>query len=412
MEIESLDDLICNLKQNLSDTYCTIEATKTALQDYAKRIHTHAIADITNLSTILSNKADKTNANQSTDGLMSAADKKKLDGIATGATKYVHPSQTARTGKPTSNLTPNFGDIITISQIVSDGTGHVTNANDRKITIPNATVNNTTNGLMIASDKVKLDSIANNANNYTHPTYTNRNNGLYKITVDGTGHISTVQSVNKSDITALGIPAQDTTYNDATTSTHGLMSVADKKKIDGIANNANNYTHPSYTSKTNGLYKITVDNSGHVNGTQNVTKADITALGIPAQNTTYSNATTTTDGLMSAEDKQKLDVQSSFKIMLSTDYGIAPNNVANEMTITRPGRIYAAVLKDGFALENKTISFIINGVTYDRISSESQMGYAGLNISESLPKGDYNVTAIYREDGWVAAIDIKTLHVQ
>ena len=412
MEIDSLDDLICNLKQNLSDTYCTIEATKTALQDYAKKIHTHAIADITNLSTILSNKADKINANQNTDGLMSAADKKKLDGIATGATKYVHPSQTARTGKPTSNLTPNFGDTITISQIISDSTGHVTNANDRKITIPNATVNNTTNGLMIASDKVKLDNIANNANNYTHPTYTNRNNGLYKITVDGTGHVSTVQSVSKSDITALGIPAQDTTYNDATTSTHGLMSVADKKKIDSIANNANNYTHPSYTSKTNGLYKITVDNSGHVNGTQNVTKADITALGIPSQDTTYSNATTTTNGLMSAEDKQKLSVQSSFKIILSTDYSTAPNNVANEMTITKPGRIYSAVLKDGATLVDKTISFIINGVTYNRISSESQMGYAALNISESLPKGDYNVIAIYRENGWVAAIDIKALHVR
>lgn len=37
----------------------------------------------------------------------------------------------------------------------------------------------------------------------------------------------------------------NTTYSDATQSAHGLMSVDDKKKLDGIATNANNYTHPT-----------------------------------------------------------------------------------------------------------------------------------------------------------------------
>lgn len=50
------------------------------------------------------------------------------------------------------------------------------------------------------------------------------------------------------------------------------------------------YTHPSYTSKSNGLYKITVDSNGHISGTAPVTKSDITSLGIPGQdtNTTYT----------------------------------------------------------------------------------------------------------------------------
>ena len=47
---------------------------------------------------------------------------------------------------------------------------------------------------------------------YSHPTYTARNEGLYKITVDNKGHVSNVKTVTKADITALGIPAQDTTY--------------------------------------------------------------------------------------------------------------------------------------------------------------------------------------------------------
>lgn len=45
------------------------------------------------------------------------------------------------------------------------------------------------------------------------------------------------------------------------------------------------YTHPSYTEKTSGLYNITVDKTGHISAATLVTKADITALGIPASDT-------------------------------------------------------------------------------------------------------------------------------
>lgn len=46
------------------------------------------------------------------------------------------------------------------------------------------------------------------------------------------------------------------------------------------------YTHPTHTAAASGLYKVTVDNKGHVTGTSAVTKSDITSLGIPAQDTT------------------------------------------------------------------------------------------------------------------------------
>ena len=51
-------------------------------------------------------------------------------------------------------------------------------------------------------------------------------------------------------------------------------------------NTSLSYTHPNYTAKSSGLYKITVDDTGHVSDTTAVTKSDITALGIPAQDTT------------------------------------------------------------------------------------------------------------------------------
>lgn len=81
-----------------------------------------------------------------------------------------------------------------------------------------------------AEDKEKLAGL----NNYTHPAYTQQASGLYKVTVDATGHVSAVVAVTKGDITALGIPAQDTTYSPATSKANGLMSKEDKTKLDGM----------------------------------------------------------------------------------------------------------------------------------------------------------------------------------
>lgn len=48
---------------------------------------------------------------------------------------------------------------------------------------------------------------------------------------------------------------------------------------------ANAYVHPSHTAYGSGLYKIVVDNLGHVTSAAGITKEDITALGIPGQDT-------------------------------------------------------------------------------------------------------------------------------
>ncbi len=69
-----------------------------------------------------------------------------------------------------------------------------------------------------AAAKKKVDAIP------TDPKYTDT-----VTTINGnTGAIS------KSDITALGIPGTDTTYNTATQSNSGLLSSSDKKKLDAI----------------------------------------------------------------------------------------------------------------------------------------------------------------------------------
>ncbi len=91
---------------------------------------------------------------------------------------------------------------------------------------------------------------------------------------------------------------QNNSYNEATTTVPGLMSAADKTKLDGVAANANNYSHPTQTA-------ISIDTAGvEVMDTLTVnTLGHVTA----ATKRTLANATTGAAGVMSAADKTKLD---------------------------------------------------------------------------------------------------------
>lgn len=72
----------------------------------------------------------------------------------------------------------------------------------------------------------------------------------------------------------------------ATTENNGLMSSADKAKLDGIEAKANNYTHPVYEPKQAGVYRISVDNTGHVATADKMTSEELAAEGIsPADHT-------------------------------------------------------------------------------------------------------------------------------
>ena len=89
---------------------------------------------------------------------------------------------------------------------------------------------------------------------YTHPTYTAKSSGLYKVAVDGTGHVSGATAVTKSDITALGIPAQDTTYTlpAAGSSLGGVKSGGDVTISNGTIT-VNDDSHAHVISNVDGL---------------------------------------------------------------------------------------------------------------------------------------------------------------
>ena len=133
-----------------------------------------------------------------------------------------------------------------------------------------------------------------------------QNNGYYANIVPGsltTNRTITLPNVDGTVITTGNLPAA------ATTSAAGLMSAADKTKLDGIATGANAYTLPNATSSTLGGVKVG-SNISVSSGTISLTKANVTsALGYtpPTTNTTYNPATQSANGLMSSTDKKKLD---------------------------------------------------------------------------------------------------------
>ena len=118
----------------------------------------------------------------------------------------------------------------------------------------------------------------------------------YILAADGAATLANWKWLQTPDCKVQSVNGQTgaVTIGAATTSAAGLMSATDKSKLEGIASGANKYTHPSYTAKSSGLYKVTVDGTGHVSAAAAVAKGDITALGIPAQDTTYSAMTAAT----------------------------------------------------------------------------------------------------------------------
>lgn len=143
--------------------------------------------------------------------------------------------------------------------------------------------------------------------------------------------------IDTANANGLGVTAAGFKLDVATASTAGAMSAADKAKLDGIADGANNYTHPAHTAHESGLYKVTVDAQGHVSGAEAATKEDITGLGIPAQDTTYQPAVADgADGLLTGADKAKLDgvAAGATKVEASTTPGSIKVNGTETAVVT------------------------------------------------------------------------------
>ena len=102
----------------------------------------------------------------------------------------------------------------------------------------------------------KLNGIAEGANKYVHPTHTaHSTSGLYKITVDALGHVTSATAVTKDDITKLGIPAITVDTAMSTTSTNPVQNKVVNTALSNKQDKFANVTNP-------GICKVTMSNSG------------------------------------------------------------------------------------------------------------------------------------------------------
>ena len=241
------------------------------------------------------------NATSSAPGLMSSADKSKLDGL----NNYTLPTTSASAlGGVKVGYTTNGKNY----KVQVDGSGNA------YVNVPwtdtNTTYNEATTsaaGLMSAADKTKLNSLSN----YSLPTSTASALGGIKVGYTTSGKNYKVQlDANGNAYVSVPWTDNNTTYSVATTSADGLMSKADKSKLDGIATGANNYSLPKST--TTALGGIMIGYSA--NGKNYAVQLDTSGkayVNVPwtDTNTTYSVATQSANGLMSAADKKLLDFQ-------------------------------------------------------------------------------------------------------
>lgn len=113
----------------------------------------------------------------------------------------------------TSTFVGSVEGIATVDDVRS-----VLTANEETVADALNDLNTRISGLEnVGSTKVEASTVNGNikingteTKVYTHPSYTAKASGLYKITTDATGHVSAATAVAKEDITALGIPAKDT----------------------------------------------------------------------------------------------------------------------------------------------------------------------------------------------------------
>lgn len=238
-------------------------------------------------------------ATQSAAGVMTATDKQNLDVNIPNRITNLDNKVTTEVDRLEELIENSSNDIINDLNVEiqarKDGdTKLQTNINNLQSTmntelakkVGKVTVAGSGNAVTTASISGDTLTLTKGAtyNNYVHPAGSapSKASGFYKFSTDSTSHVASVTAVAKSDITALGIPGQDTTYGNATQSTSGLMSAADKTKLDGISTGANKYIHPTGEAAniTLGLYKVATDATSHVKQVTAVTKKDITDLGI------------------------------------------------------------------------------------------------------------------------------------
>jgi hypothetical protein len=316
-----LDGLNINNVSNISFSSDAAKVTATISKDNGNAADTSTTVNLP--------VASSTSA-----GSMSATDKIELDRISTanfalGAVTPAASTVGIAASKTTISTGASATNNITLPAATQSVAGVMTAADKVKldVTLPNLINSNktnidnyTVNGFKISTNPV-LDGADIKITGYTKPSTTGAlaaadsvNGALGKLEkklddevtnrTNAVSNLTNTVNSNKSTIDNYTINGAKISTNPKITVTVGgsgnaVTTASFSGTVLTLTKGAtyNNYSHPagSGASKSTGLYKFSTDSTSHISGVTAVTKSDITALGIPSSdtNTTYTFASGT-----------------------------------------------------------------------------------------------------------------------
>lgn len=289
----------------------------TSTGELVKINYKYAAKDGLNYGPLQDDNIDIPSATTTNAGAMSAIDKGRLDDLYNEFGSIQNPGD--KLDSLPNNLvtgvdaTSRNATSVTINYKQSDlsaASNSYANPITKSQTIPAAT--QSAAGVMTASDKQNLDvNIPNRITNLDNRVTTEVNR-LEELIENSSSEITNDLNVEIQARKDGDAQLQTNINNLQSTMSTELAKKVGKVTVAGSGNAVttasisgdtltltkgatyNNYVHPagSAPSKASGFYKFSTDSTSHISGVTAVTKADITALGVPAQdtNTTYTFA--------------------------------------------------------------------------------------------------------------------------
>lgn len=379
-----LDGLNINNVSNISFSSDAAKVTATISKDNGNAADTSTTVNLP--------VASSTSA-----GSMSATDKIELDRISTanfalGAVTPAASTVGIAASKTTISTGASATNNITLPAATQSVAGVMTAADKVKldVTLPNLINSNktnidnyTVNGFKISTNPV-LDGADIKITGYTKPSTTGAlaaadsvNGALGKLEkklddevtnrTNAVSNLTNTVNSNKSTIDNYTINGAKISTNPKITVTVGgsgnaVTAASFSGTVLTLTKGAtyNNYSHPagSGASKSTGLYKFSTDSTSHISGVTAVTKSDITALGIPSSdtNTTYTFASGTGNFTVTPSGGSKQTVS----IGKPSTAGTA-DKVANTLTFTG----YQSKSYDGSAAVSVAIPSKVSDLTND-----------------------------------------------
>lgn len=431
-----LDGLNINNISNISFSSNTAKVTATISKDNGNAADTS--------TTVSLPVASSTSA-----GSMSATDKTELDRISTanfalGAVTPAASTLGIAASKTTISTGASATNNIILPAATQSAAGVMTAADKVKldVTLPNLVDSNktnidnyTVNGFKISTNPV-LDGADIKITGYTKPSTTGAlaaadsvNGALGKLEkklddevtnrTNAVSNLTNTVNSNKSTIDNYTINGAKISTNPKITVTVGgsgnaVTTASFSGTVLTLTKGAtyNNYSHPagSGASKSTGLYKFSTDSTSHISGVTAVTKSDITALGIPSSdtNTTYTFASGTGNFTVTPSGGSKQTVS----IGKPSTAGTA-DKVANTLTFTG----YQSKSYNGSAAVSVAIPSRVSDLTNDSgyitsytdtknttgsTNSSSKLYLVGATSQASNPV-TYSNSGVYTQSGAIYA---------